>query len=78
MQVIFEVPDGATPFLQFWDAGNPSAAQAAPRSRGRVSSDGRKVQVAIFLASSRAPTTPSASAQALGLSAISQVGSAGP
>ncbi len=78
MQVIFEVPDGATPFLQFWDAGNPSGPlQAAPSIEAALL-DGKKVQVATFPIEQGTDYNFVASAQALGLSAISQVGSAGP
>jgi hypothetical protein len=78
MQVIFEVPDGATPFLQFWDAGEAAGPlQPAPSIEAALL-DGKKVQVATFPIEPGADYHFVASAQALGVQAISQVGSAGP
>ena len=78
MQVVFEVPDGATPFLQFWNAGESSGPlQTAPSIEAALL-DGKKVQVATFPIEQGADYHFVASAQALGMSAISKVGSAGP
>ncbi|MFH1474584.1 MAG: hypothetical protein ABIG85_01865 [Chloroflexota bacterium] len=78
MQVIFNVPDGATPFLQFWNAGQPSGPlQSAPSIEAAIL-DGKKVQVATFPIEQGVDYNFVASAQALGVKAISAVGSAGP
>ena len=78
MQVIFDIPDGATPFLQFWNADDSSGPlQTAPSIEAAVL-DGKKVQVATFPIEQGVDYNFVASAQALGLNAISPVGSAGP
>jgi hypothetical protein len=78
MQVIFAVPDGTTPFLQFWDAGEPSGPLGNAPSIEAALLDGRTVQVATFPIAQGVNYNFVASAQALGLKAISQVGTAGP
>jgi hypothetical protein len=78
MQVIFEVPEGATPFLQFWNAGQASGPlQTAPSVEAALLG-GKKVQVATFPIQQGANYNFVASTQALGIKAISQVGTAGP
>jgi hypothetical protein len=78
MQVIFDVPDGATPFLQFWDATQTSGPlQTAPSIEAALL-DGKAVQVATFPIARGVDYNFVASAQALGIKAISQVGTAGP
>ena len=78
MQVIFDVPSGATPFLQFWNPDAPSGPlQAAPSIEAAIL-DGKTVQVATFPIEQGAGYNFVASAQALGLNAISKVGTAGP
>jgi hypothetical protein len=78
MQVIFDVPDGATPLLQFWNAGEPSGRLMSAPSIEAAILDGKKVQVATFPIAQGADYNFVASAQALGVKAISAVGSAGP
>ena len=77
MQVIFDVPDGATPLLQFWNAGEPSGRLMSAPSIEAAILDGKKVQVATFPIAQGADYNFVASAQALGINAISQVGTAG-
>jgi hypothetical protein len=77
MQVIFTAPDGATPFLQFWDSGNPSGPLMAAPSIQAALLDGEKVQVATFPIEQGVSYDFVASAQALGLNAVSTVGTAG-
>jgi len=78
MQVIFAIPDGATPFLQFWDADEPSGPLGNAPSIEAALLDGRTVQVATFPIAQGVNYNFVASAQAPGLKAISQVGTAGP
>jgi hypothetical protein len=78
MQVIFDVPDGATPFLQFWNAGEPSGPLMGAPSIEAAILDGRTVQVATFPIEQGIDYNFVASARALGLNAISAVGTAGP
>jgi hypothetical protein len=78
MQVIFDVPDGATPLLQFWNAGEPSGRLMSAPSIEAAILDGKRVQVATFPIEQGADYNFVASAQALGVKAISAVGSAGP
>ena len=78
MQVIFDVPDGATPFLQFWNADQPSGTLHPAPSIEAAILDGKHVQVATFPIEDGANYNFVASAQALGLNAISKVGTAGP
>jgi hypothetical protein len=77
MQVIFDAPDGATPALQFWDAANPSGPLLTAPSIQAAILDGEKVQVATFPIAEGTAYNFVASAQALGVSAVSAVGSAG-
>ncbi len=78
MQVIFDAPDGSTPFLQFWNAGQTSGPlQTAPSIEAALLG-GKKVQVATFPIEQGVNYNFVASAQALGVKAISQVGTAGP
>lgn len=78
MQVIFDVPDGATPYLQFWDADEPTGVLGTAPSIEAALLDGKKVQVATFPIEQGVDYNFVASAQALGVKAISQVGTAGP
>ena len=78
MQVIFDIPDGTTPFLQFWNADEPSGPLKSAPSIEAALLDGRTVQVATFPIEQGVDYNFVASAQAVGLNAISQVGSAGP
>lgn len=78
MQVIFDVPDGATPFLQFWDAADTSGPLMTAPSIEAALLDGKEVQVATFPIEQGIDYNFVASAQALGVNAISAVGSAGP
>ena len=48
MQVIFDIPDGATPFLQFWDADDTSGPLKVAPSIEAALLDGKTVQVATF------------------------------
>jgi hypothetical protein len=77
MQVIFDIPDGATPFLQFWDSGNPSGPLRSAPSIEAAILDGKTVQVATFPIEQGVSYNFVASAQALGIHAISPVGTAG-
>ena len=77
MQVIFDAPDGSTPALQFWDAANPSGPLLTAPSVQAAILDGEKVQVATFPIAQGTSYNFVASAQALGVSAVSAVGSAG-
>jgi hypothetical protein len=78
MRVIFEIPEGAQATLQYWD----SAVQAGPLLRApsveAALLDGMKVQVATFPIEAGVNYDFVASARALGMQAISQVGTAGP
>ncbi|HYN48807.1 MAG TPA: hypothetical protein VER83_08060 [Candidatus Nanopelagicales bacterium] len=78
MQVIFDVPDGATPYLQFWNADEPTGMLGTAPSIEAALLDGKKVQVATFPIEQGVDYNFVASAQALGVKAISQVGTAGP
>ncbi len=78
MQVIFDVPDGTTPFLQFWNAGEPSGPLGTAPSIQAALLDGKTVQVATFPIEQGVDYNFVASAQALGVKAISAVGTAGP
>jgi hypothetical protein len=78
MQVIFDVPDGATPFLQFWDAREPTGPLMGAPSVEAALLDGKRVHVATFPIQQGIDYNFVASARALGLSAISAVGTAGP
>ena len=78
MRVIFDVPDGATPFLQFWNADDTSGPLMSAPSIEAAILDGEKVQVATFPIAQGIDYNFVASAQALGLNAISAVGTAGP
>ncbi len=78
MQVIFDVPDGATPFLQFWNANDTSGPLKIAPSVEAAVLDGKTVQVATFPIEQGVDYNFVASAKALGLNAISAVGSAGP
>ncbi|MDA8236370.1 MAG: hypothetical protein M0T75_00575 [Chloroflexi bacterium] len=78
MQVIFRAPDGATPFLQYWDAGSPTGQLHVAPSIEAALLDGAPVQVATFPIAEGVNYHFVASAQALGLRAISEVGTAGP
>jgi len=78
MQVIFDVPDGATPFLQFWNADEPTGPLGTAPSIEEALLDGKKVQVATFPIEQGIDYNFVASAQSLGVNAISAVGSAGP
>ena len=77
MQVIFAIPDGATPFLQFWDADDPSGVLGTAPSIEAAILDGRTVQVGTFPIEQGVDYDFVASAQALGVNAISPVGTAG-
>jgi hypothetical protein len=77
MQVIFAVPDGATPFLQFWNADDPSGPLGTAPSIDAAILDGRTVQVGTFPIEQGVDYDFVASAQALGVHAISPVGTAG-
>ncbi len=78
MQVIFDVPAGATPFLQFWNAAEQTGPlRSAPTIEAAIL-DGKTVQVATFPIEKGVDYNFVASAQALGLNAISAVGTAGP
>ncbi len=78
MQVIFDIPDGATPFLQFWNADETSGPLKTAPSIEAAVLDGKTVQVATFPIEQGVDYNFVASAQALGLKVISQVGAAGP
>jgi hypothetical protein len=78
MQVIFAVPDGATPYLQFWNAGEPAGPLGTAPSIEAAILDGKTVQVATFPIEQGIDYNFVASAQALGVKAISEVGTAGP
>jgi hypothetical protein len=77
MQVIFKAPDGATPYLQYWDAGQASGPLKSAPSVEAALLDGQKVQIATFPIDQGVSYNFVASAQALGVKAISAVGSAG-
>lgn len=76
MQVIFEVPDGSTPGLQFWDAKSASGPLMAAPSIEAGMLDGKVVQIATFPVQQGISYHFVASAQAAGLRAISQVATA--
>ena len=76
MQVIFTVPDGATPGLQFWDANSASGPLMAATSVEAAILDGREVQIATFPVQQGVSYDFVASAQAAGLRAISAVATA--
>lgn len=78
MQVIFDIPDGATPLLQFWNADEPSGPLKSAPSIEAAVLDGKTVQVATFPIEQGVDYNFVASARALGLNAISEVGAAGP
>lgn len=77
MRVIFDAPDGSTPFLQYWDKNSPSGALMTAPSIQEALLDGQKVQVATFPIEQGVSYSFVASAQALGLNAVSAVGTAG-
>jgi hypothetical protein len=77
MQVIFDIPDGSTPFLQFWNSGDPSGPLGSAPSIEAAILDGKTVQVATFPIEQGVSYNFVASAQALGVHAISPVGTAG-
>ena len=77
MQVIFDIPDGATPFLQYWNSGDASGPLGTAPSIEAALLDGKTVQVATFPIEQGVDYNFVASAQALGINAISQVGTAG-
>jgi hypothetical protein len=78
MQVIFTAPEGATPALQFWGTNAPSGPLMVAPSVEAAILDGATVQVATFPIREGVDYAFVASARALGLNAISQVGTAGP
>ena len=78
MQVIFNVPDGSTPFLQFWNAEQTSGPLKTAPSIEAALLNGARVQVATFPIEQGVNYNFVASAQALGMKAISEVGTAGP
>ena len=78
MQVVFNIPDGSTPFLQFWNADQGSGPLKTAPSIEAALLNGAKVQVATFPIELGVNYNFVASAQALGIKAISQVGTAGP
>jgi len=78
MQVIFDIPEGATPFLQFWDAAAATGPLMSAPSIEAAILDGRTVQVATFPIQQGIDYNFVASARSLGVSAISDVGTAGP
>ena len=78
MQVVFDVPEGATPYLQFWNSEEAAGPLRAAPSIEAALLDGEKVQVATFPIEEGANYNFVASAQALGQKAISKVGTAGP
>jgi hypothetical protein len=77
MRVIFEAPDGSTPFLQYWDKNSPTGELMTAPSIQEALLDGQKVQVATFPIEQGIAYDFVASAQALGLSGVSAVGAAG-
>jgi len=78
MQVIFTVPEGATPALQFWDSNAASGPLMTAPSVQAALLDGAMVQVATFPIQEGVSYAFVASAQALGLKAVSDVATAGP
>lgn len=78
MQVIFEIPDGSTPYFQFWNADAASGPLGSAPSIEAAMLDGKLVQVATFPIEEGLDYNFVASAQALGVNAISEVGTAGP
>jgi hypothetical protein len=77
MQVIFEIPDGSTPFLQFWNADETAGPLGSAPSIEAAMLDGKLVQVATFPIAEGVDYDFVASARSLGVNAISQVGTAG-
>ena len=78
MQVIFTIPDGSTPFLQFWDKDDPAGQLNVAPSIEAGLLDSQEVQVATFPIEQGLNYNFVASASAAGLKAISQVATAGP
>jgi len=78
MQVVFDVPDGATPFLQYWDASQATGQLLRAPSIEAGILDGKTVQVATFPIATGVNYDFVASARALGGAGVSQVGTAGP
>jgi hypothetical protein len=78
MRVIFQVPEGVQATLQYWDAAVQAGALLRAPSVEAALLDGMKVQVATFPIEAGVNYNFVASARALGLQAISQVGTAGP
>jgi hypothetical protein len=78
MQVVFEVPEGATPGLQYWKTDLQSGQLLRAPTIEAALLDGRLVQVATFPIEDGATYDFVASAKALGVNAISQVGTAAP
>ncbi len=78
MQVVFTIPDGSTPFLQFWDKDDPAGQLNVAPSIEAGLLDGQEVQVATFPIEQGLNYNFVASAAAAGLKAISQVATAGP
>jgi hypothetical protein len=77
MQVVFTAPDGATPALQYWDSSAPDGPLLLAPSVEAALLNGQEVQVATFPIEAGVDYDFVASAQALGVKAISQVGTAG-
>jgi hypothetical protein len=78
MRVIFQVPEGVQATLQYWDSAAQAGALLRAPSVEAALLDGMKVQVATFPIEAGVNYNFVASARALGLQAISQVGTAGP